>query len=120
MAHYRIARTMPNGWQVRLDMISYDGAFGDTIVPLPEVVLLEMGALTAEFDSLPYGLMNPATFSFRLVWDQLPGAMQTYLEDAFAEYPLYLATSATRGICTQIAARTVQRGRLSLQDAKIT
>ena len=91
MAHYSIARTMPNGWQVRLDMISYDGAFGDTIVPLPEVVLLEMGALTAEFDSLPYGLMNPATFSFRLVWDQLPDAMRTYLEDAFTEDALLLS-----------------------------
>ena len=91
MAHYRIARTMPNGWQVRLDMISYDGAFGDAITALPEVVLLEMGELTAEFDSLPYGLMNPATFSFRLVWDQLPEAMQTYLEDAFAEYPLTIS-----------------------------
>jgi hypothetical protein len=88
MAHYRIARTMPNGWQVRLDMISYDGAFGDTIVPLPEVVLLEMGALTAEFDSLPYGLMNPATFSFRLIWDQLPsgaGSIQEYIEQGYDE-----------------------------------
>jgi hypothetical protein len=88
MAHYRIARTMPNGWQVRLDMISYDGAFGDTIVPLPEVVLLEMGELTAEFDSLPYGLMNPATFSFRLIWDQLPsgaGSIQEYIEQGYDE-----------------------------------
>jgi len=88
MAHYRIARTMPNGWQVRLDMITYDGAFGDTIVPLPEVVLLEMGELTAEFDSLPYGLMNPATFSFRLIWDQLPsgaGSIQEYIEQGYDE-----------------------------------
>ncbi len=87
MAHYRIARTMPNGWKMRLDMISYDGAFGDTITDLDNVVLLEVGQLSAEFDGLPYGLINPMTFDFRLVWDNLPGAMQTYLEageDTFA------------------------------------
>jgi hypothetical protein len=87
VAHYRIARTMPNGWKMRLDMISYDGSFGDTITDLDNVVLLEVGQLSAEFDGLPYGLINPMTFDFRLVWDNLPGAMQTYLEageDTFA------------------------------------
>lgn len=91
MAHYRISRTMPNGWQVRLDMISYDGAFGDTITELPEIVLLGMGELSAEFDTVPYGLMNPAGFSFDLVWDKLPTAMQEYLEDGYEEDPLLLA-----------------------------
>lgn len=81
MAHYRIARTMPNGWQMRLDMISYDGSFGDTITNLNNVVLLEVGQLVAEFDGLPYGLINPMTFDFRLVWDNLPDPMKTYLEE---------------------------------------
>lgn len=81
MAHYRISRTLPNKWRMRLDMISYDGAFGDTITELDSVVLLELGQLTSEFDSLPYGLQNPQTLSFNLIWDRLPGAMQGYLEE---------------------------------------
>lgn len=86
MAHYRIARTMPNGWKMRLDMISYDGSFGDTITALDNVVLLEVGQLVAEFDGLPYGLINPMTFSFRLVWDNLPDPMKTYLEEGSEPY----------------------------------
>lgn len=85
MAYYRIQRKMPNGWNMRLDFISYDGSFSDTIENLPEVVLTEIGSLTAEFDSLPYGLMNPMTFGFNLIWDKLPATMQTRLENGYDE-----------------------------------
>ncbi len=64
MAFYRISRTMPNGWNMRLDFISYDGSFSDTVTNLDEIVITEIGALTADFDSLPYGLMNPMSFGF--------------------------------------------------------
>lgn len=80
MAFYRISRTMPNGWNMRLDFISYDGSFSDTVTNLPEIVITEIGALTAEFDSLPYGLMNPMTFGFTLIWNKLPATMQSKLE----------------------------------------
>jgi len=85
MAYYRISRALPNGWNMRLDFISYDGSFSDTIENLPEIVLTEIGSLTAEFDSLPYGLMNPMTFGFNLIWNKLPDTMQTRLENGYDE-----------------------------------
>lgn len=86
MAHYRIERTLPNGWRIRLDMVSWDGVFTTTPTALGEVVLTELGALKAEFDSLPYGLMNPMTLEFTIVWDMLPGALRTYLEQGYGSY----------------------------------
>jgi hypothetical protein len=89
MAHYRIQRTLPNGWNIRLEFISWDGVFSTTPTDLGEVVLTELGTLSAEFDSLPYGLMNPMTFDFKLIWDNLPAPLQTFLEQGYGTYGGY-------------------------------
>lgn len=81
-SYFRIDRTLPNGWKMRLDMIGYDSDFTASVTTLDPIVITEIGALTAEFDSLPYGLMNPMTFNFNLIWDRLPADMQDYLEEA--------------------------------------
>jgi hypothetical protein len=44
--------------------------------------LLELGEQTAEFDSLPYGLVKPQTLNFKLAWSMLPAAVQDYIEDS--------------------------------------
>lgn len=82
MPHYRIQRKLPNGWNIRLELLPYDTALGGTITPLGDVCLLELGEQTAEFDGLPYGLVKPQTLSFKLAWSMLPSAMQTYIENS--------------------------------------
>jgi hypothetical protein len=82
MPHYRIQRKLPNGWNVRLELLPYDTALGGTITPLGDVCLLELGEQTAEFDSLPYGLVKPQTLNFKLAWSMLPAAVQDYIEDS--------------------------------------
>lgn len=80
---YRISRTLPNGWKIRLDMIPYDvtlGVAGNTIVDMGDVCLLELSEQVAEFDDVPYGLVKPQTLKFKLAWSRLPAAVQTYLE----------------------------------------
>lgn len=89
MAHYRIERTLPSGWRMRLEMVTWDGTFSATPTVLGEVVLTEVGTLKAEFDSLPYGLMNPMSFGFKLVWSLLPAAMQNELEQGAGSYGGY-------------------------------
>lgn len=83
-SYFRLERTMPNGWKMRLDMIGYDSSFSASVTTLDPIVITEIGTLTAEFDSLPYGLMNPMTFNFNLIWDRLPSDMQDYLEEGYA------------------------------------
>lgn len=80
---YRISRTLPNGWKIRLDMIPYDvtlGVAGNSIVDMGDVCLLELSEQVAEFDDVPYGLVKPQTLKFKLAWSRLPAAVQTYLE----------------------------------------
>lgn len=82
---YRISRTLPNGWKIRLDMIPYDvvlGATGNTTVDMGDVCLLELSEQVAEFDDVPYGLVKPQTLKFKLAWSRLPAAVQTYLENS--------------------------------------
>lgn len=83
MAHYQITRTLPSGWQIRLEFVSWDGSFLASPTELPEVVLTEVGTLKTEFDSLPIGMMNPMTFDFKIIWNQLPLALQNYLEEGY-------------------------------------
>lgn len=80
MPHYRIQRTLPNGWNIRLEMLPYDTNLGGTVTTLGDVCLLELGDQVAEFDGLPYGMVKPQTLRFQLAWDMLPTAMQTYIE----------------------------------------
>ncbi|HBB25474.1 MAG TPA: hypothetical protein DCZ59_04345 [Bacteroidetes bacterium] len=80
---YRISRTLPNGWQVRLDFIPYDCALnapGNTTTELDAVCLLELGEQKAEFEAVPYGLCKPQTLKIKLAWSRLPSAMRTFME----------------------------------------
>lgn len=86
MPHYRIQRQLTNGWNIRLELLTYDANLpnpitGSTITTLGDVCLLELGEQTAEFDGLPYGLVKPQTLRFKLAWSLLPSAMQTYIEN---------------------------------------
>lgn len=84
---YRISRTLPNGWKIRLDFVPYDVALGATlnnpIAEMDEVVLLELGEQTAEFDAVPYGLCKPQTLKFKLAWSRLPSVVQNALETGY-------------------------------------
>lgn len=82
MPHYRIQRTLPNGWNIRLELLPYDTDLGGTITTLGDVCLLELGEQSAEFDGLPYGLVKPQTLKFKLAWDLLPSAVRDYIEDS--------------------------------------
>lgn len=86
MPHYRIQRQLNNGWNIRLEMLTYDAYLpnpttGSTITSLGDVCLLELGEQTAEFDGLPYGLVKPQTLRFKLAWSLLPSTMQDYIEN---------------------------------------
>lgn len=85
MPHYRIQRQLPNGWNIRLELLTYDAYLPSHlgVVPLTnlgDVCLLELGEQSAEFDGLPYGLVKPQTLRFKLAWSLLPSAMKTYIE----------------------------------------
>lgn len=80
MPHYRIARTLKNRWQIRLEMVTWDSQFTTTPTELNDVVLSELGEWKTEFDTLPYGLMSPMTLDFTLIYSMLPSQMKTYLE----------------------------------------
>jgi len=80
MPHYRISRKLPNGWNIRLELLPYDTNLGGTITDLGDVCLLELGEQAAEFDGLPYGLVKPQTLKFKLAWDLLPSAVRDYIE----------------------------------------
>lgn len=81
MAVYRISRTLPNGWRIRLDLLPYDGVLGDAVTEMPAVCLVELGDQVSEFDELPFGLQKPQTLKFSLDWDNLPSAVKTYLKN---------------------------------------
>lgn len=85
MPHYRIQRQLTNGWNIRLELLTYDTWLPSTIGVVPitnlgDVCLLELGEQAAEFDGLPYGLVKPQTLKFKLAWSLLPSEMRTYIE----------------------------------------
>lgn len=76
---YRINRTLPNGWKIRLTFVPTGAAYDDAAIDLPDVCLLEFNEQVAEFDSLPYGLCKPQTLKFKLAFSLLPAAVQTFI-----------------------------------------
>lgn len=85
MPIYRIARTLKTGWRFRLDYCPHDTEYdpNGTITSVGDVAILELGDHVAEFDSIPYGLQQPATLSLKLLYTQLPAAMVAYLRDGY-------------------------------------
>lgn len=74
---------------MRIECVTYDAGFTASPVVLDGVVLTEIGTLKAEYDSMPYGIMNPMTFNLRLVWDNLPSDLRDRLENGFQTYGDY-------------------------------
>lgn len=82
---YRISRTLPNGWRIRLDFLPFIASLNDPtniIEELDAVTLLELGEQKAEFDAVPYGLCKPQTLKIKLAWSRLPLAMQGYIDSS--------------------------------------
>lgn len=79
MARYRHTWPTDYGWNLRLDIIPYDGTLDDTPTALDAGTVLGIGALEQSFDELPVGLMNAPTMSVTLNWTRLPSALQTRL-----------------------------------------
>ena len=68
---FRISRTLPNGWRVRLDILPTGNSLNNpsnTIFEEDAVSLLELGSQKNEFDSVPYGLSKPQTLKIKLGW----------------------------------------------------
>lgn len=81
MARYRISRTLPTGWKVRLDYIPWNGSLADAVTEIDGVALLEIGDHTCSFDELPYGMTQPQTLKLKLAFNLLPQAMQDALQE---------------------------------------
>lgn len=79
MARYRHTWATDYGWNLRLDIIPYDGTLDDSPTALDAGTVLGIGALEQSFDELPVGLMNAPTMSVTLNWTRLPSALQTRL-----------------------------------------
>lgn len=89
MPHYRMTRTLPSGWQMRIECVTYDAGFTSSPLALDGVVLTELGTLKVEYDTMPYGLMSPMTFSLKLIWNNLPSDLRDRLENGFQTYGAY-------------------------------
>jgi hypothetical protein len=82
---YRISRTLPNGWRIRLDFLPFIASLNEPtniVEELDAVTLLELGEQKAEFDAVPYGLCKPQTLKIKLAWSRLPVAMQGYIDSS--------------------------------------
>lgn len=79
MARYRHTWPTDYGWNLRLDIIPYDGTLDDSPTALDAGTVLSIGPLEQSFDELPVGLMNAPTMSVTLNWTRLPSALQTRL-----------------------------------------
>ena len=82
MPQYRFSRTMPTGWKIRLEYLTWDSNYGGAVTEITEPALVELGEHVAEFDNdgLPYGLCAPQKLSLRLNYSLLPSAMRGYLK----------------------------------------
>jgi hypothetical protein len=80
---YRIERTLPTGWRVRLECVPYDATLQDSRTNIDGVALLELGPTNVEYDQQPFGLQGAGTQSFRLLWNALPAALKTYLKNGY-------------------------------------
>lgn len=79
MARYRMERTLPTNWRIRLDYIPWDGSLDDAVTAVDGVSLLEIGDQVNEFDSLPFGMVQPQTLKLKLALTSLPSALQAYI-----------------------------------------
>jgi hypothetical protein len=81
MARYRIERTLPTGWRIRLDYVPWNGTLAESPTMVDGVALLEIGDHTAEFDTLPFGMTEPHTLKLKLALNYLPAGMSQALQE---------------------------------------
>lgn len=86
---FRISRTLPNGWRVRLDILPTGNSLNNpsnTIAEEDAVSLLELGSQKNEFDSVPYGLSKPQTLKIKLGWSRLSADLQSAITDQPSDF----------------------------------
>ena len=74
--------TQGTKWNYRLDIMPYFANLSSTVIPLSgaEANAIEIGAIEASFDKLPYGLQSPAQMSVQLVLSNLPEPLRVSLQ----------------------------------------
>lgn len=87
MSIYRYSRELPNGWNVRLDLVPYNETLSSTVVEQPPYGVLNIGEQTSEFDELPFGLQKPQTLKIELDWEGLSSGVRTLLSTARGTNP---------------------------------
>lgn len=87
MSIYRYSRELPNGWNVRLDLVPYNETLSGTVIEQPPYGVINIGEQTSEFDELPFGLQKPQTLKIELDWDGLAPAVRTLLSTARGTNP---------------------------------
>jgi hypothetical protein len=97
---YRISRTLPNGWQTRLDILPPISNLNDpanTLVELDAVSLLELSSQKNEFDAVPYGMSKTQTLKIKLAWSRLPTDLKTWIQTTGTVRPTLFYFYTDRG-----------------------
>lgn len=70
------------GWNYRLDIVPYLANLSSAVIPLSgaEANAIEVGAIEASFDKLPYGLQSPTQMTLQLVYSNLPEPLRVSLQ----------------------------------------
>jgi hypothetical protein len=87
MSIYRYSRQLPNGWNVRLDLLPYNETLSGTVVEQPPYGIITIGEHASEFDDLPFGLQKPQTLKIELDWEGLSSDVRTLLSTARGTNP---------------------------------
>ena len=87
MSIYRYSRQLPNGWNVRLDLLPYNETLSGTVVEQPPYGIITIGEHASEFDELPFGLQKPQTLKIELDWEGLSSDVRTLLSTARGTNP---------------------------------
>lgn len=87
MSIYRYSRQLPNGWNVRLDLLPYNETLSGTVVEQPPYGIVSIGEQVSEFDELPFGLQKPQTLKIELDWEGLSSDVRTIISTARGTNP---------------------------------
>lgn len=87
MSIYRYSRQLPNGWNVRLDLLPYNETLSGTVVEQPPYGVVSIGEHASEFDELPFGLQKPQTLKIELDWEGLSSDVRTIISTARGTNP---------------------------------
>jgi hypothetical protein len=79
MSIYRYSRELPNGWNVRLDLVPYNENLSGTVVEQPPYGVINIGEQASEFDELPFGLQKPQTLKIELDWEGLKAEVRSII-----------------------------------------